>query len=512
MLVMVAATTACTAVNFGSSDTEARLASINDSGILIDNGAAYTQAVDVTLTLSSRSGEEMYITNDPTCASGGVWEPISSIKAWQVAQSNSLATVYVKYRDEGIDSACLSDDIVHDDIAPTIAVFAPAVKFVSGSSETLSYEITELGSGLEKVDCTKNAASFACSQKWTWDLSSLLAQPNIALNKYTITVVAHDRAGNVSDPVSISFKVLPLTQLFTLSQVVTESSQAPDVLFVVDNSHGTMNYQANKDFHAGFGALAQTFAGLDWQAALITTNPTTATQANQMRDGRLVSIAGLTDTYLIDSSMDLASTYFANTMDYIFNNQDSHKPEAIESAILAMERSATEPNKSFFRANSFLSVVIYSDQDETLATGETSATKIAEYNKAVSDTFGASKNGAVYSIIRPEGDTICHKDGNKPGVTYDRLARASGGLVQSLCAPDFSEVMTKIGRDINEKIRRITLACTPYFDSEEQSAAIIITESGVPVDTIGYTLIGSQVQLTDPLPAGDYEIKYYCAQ
>ena len=73
----------------------------------------------VTVDTSATDGAYTYMTNTNGCGSGGAWETIAASKAWTLGQTNSTATVYVKYRDQAHnESSCVSDTIIHDDIAP----------------------------------------------------------------------------------------------------------------------------------------------------------------------------------------------------------------------------------------------------------------------------------------------------------------------------------------------------------------------------------------------------------
>lgn len=97
--------------------------------ISIENGAAATSLREVTLNLSaSDQPAEMYITNKAGCASGMSWEPYQAVRAkWPLAQLNSIATVYVKFRDAALnESECQSDTILHDDLPPPVPS-APAL-------------------------------------------------------------------------------------------------------------------------------------------------------------------------------------------------------------------------------------------------------------------------------------------------------------------------------------------------------------------------------------------------
>src|SRR5690606_27535136 len=87
--------------------------------IAINSGDAYTNNTSVTLTLGADDVTEMYITDTAGCGSGGFYEAFNTSKAWNLAQTNGTATVYVKFKD-GLDNetACISDTIVHDNQNP----------------------------------------------------------------------------------------------------------------------------------------------------------------------------------------------------------------------------------------------------------------------------------------------------------------------------------------------------------------------------------------------------------
>ena len=95
---------------------------IAPSSPILDIGTGnYTLSSANTLFLSATDAAEMYITNIPGCDSGGSWEGYATTKSnWVLAQSNGNATVYAKFRDlAGNQTLCISDAIVHDNIAPS---------------------------------------------------------------------------------------------------------------------------------------------------------------------------------------------------------------------------------------------------------------------------------------------------------------------------------------------------------------------------------------------------------
>lgn len=90
-----------------------------DDSILINAGLDYTATDQVTLNLQSSDVTEMYITNNSSCNDDGVWEPFKNLKTWTLAKKNDKNTVYFKAkRKDGSVGSCISDDIIHDDVAP----------------------------------------------------------------------------------------------------------------------------------------------------------------------------------------------------------------------------------------------------------------------------------------------------------------------------------------------------------------------------------------------------------
>lgn len=95
--------------------------------IQIAGGAAITSQASVELSLASTDGAEMYVTGSAGCTTGGAWEPLAARKNWTLGQLNSVATVYAAFRDAaGNAGACVSDTIVHDNVAPEAPVFTRA--------------------------------------------------------------------------------------------------------------------------------------------------------------------------------------------------------------------------------------------------------------------------------------------------------------------------------------------------------------------------------------------------
>lgn len=90
-----------------------------NTSILINANNTYTTSSNITLTLAASEASEMYVTNTEGCTAGGSWVPYNSSSTWTLDQQNSIATVYVKFRDlASNESSCISDLIIHDNQPP----------------------------------------------------------------------------------------------------------------------------------------------------------------------------------------------------------------------------------------------------------------------------------------------------------------------------------------------------------------------------------------------------------
>ncbi len=192
----------CSAQLAFEASQDSRLASLNTSGVVvINNGDEFTNATNVTLAIAHASADRMYVTSDPTCESGGAWEPISSSKAWNLANLNTVASVYVKFSNDGVlASECLSDSIVHDDIAPVVNVATAPAAFTNATDISTVLESTDGGSGVASASCIGTTSSSDCSPS-----SLLVKSPLEGSHSFAITV--KDRAGNSSLPKNVAFVV-----------------------------------------------------------------------------------------------------------------------------------------------------------------------------------------------------------------------------------------------------------------------------------------------------------------
>ncbi|MBQ49778.1 MAG: hypothetical protein CMP10_20525, partial [Zetaproteobacteria bacterium] len=104
----------------------------NNTAIAIAAGDTHTNTENINLTLAADAVSSMYITNTAGCTANGSWENYDISKGWTLANTNGIATVYVKFRDLAEnESGCISDTIIHDNITPTAVLAGTPANFVT---------------------------------------------------------------------------------------------------------------------------------------------------------------------------------------------------------------------------------------------------------------------------------------------------------------------------------------------------------------------------------------------
>ncbi|OGY59409.1 MAG: hypothetical protein A3F24_00940 [Candidatus Colwellbacteria bacterium RIFCSPHIGHO2_12_FULL_44_17] len=89
------------------------------TSVSVNNGAAKTTTVAVTLTLGATGASDVLLSNDSNFT-GAVWIVYGTSKSWMLSSSNGVKTVYAKFRDNaGNVSAVISDTITLDPTAST---------------------------------------------------------------------------------------------------------------------------------------------------------------------------------------------------------------------------------------------------------------------------------------------------------------------------------------------------------------------------------------------------------
>lgn len=186
------------------SDTEAPTDASLDIGT-----TEYTKEAMVTLYLAAVDASEMYVTNDPTCASGGVWEAYTEIKdSWTLADTNALTNVYAKFRDEAENETnCINDSITHDENPPSnpadindgaytiVTTDSPSITWLASEDSESDIDFYEVSigttAGADNVRMWQNVGKVT-----TVSFNDL----NLAAGaSYYVNIRSTDLAGNTSD-------------------------------------------------------------------------------------------------------------------------------------------------------------------------------------------------------------------------------------------------------------------------------------------------------------------------
>ena len=251
-IVLPVAFNNCSAKMSFEASQESRIAALNTSGaIVINNGDQFTTSKAVTLSLVHATADKMYVTNDPKCESGGTWEPMSNLKTWNLGSVNTTSAVYVKFSNDGVvASDCLNDTIIHDDIAPTLAVITAPPAFTNAADVAAVLLSNDAGSGVDSAICSGTSASAKCTPS---NLTVMAA----AEGSHSYTVSVKDRAGNVSPSGNVSFVVdrtVPTVALNLVPSSVSNQVSSEFRFSGTDALSGLDHFDCRSGLKATFGA------------------------------------------------------------------------------------------------------------------------------------------------------------------------------------------------------------------------------------------------------------------
>jgi hypothetical protein len=191
---------------YAVASTELAMPAFISGASIAISSSELTSAVSNPLFFGGSGQADMYITNTAGCASGGQWESYSAQKNWDLAQSNSTATVYVKFRDSiQRESDCISDTILHDDTVPV----APS-SFVNGPGSSLSQTGvsswtagSDAGSGISHYEFAVGSTEGG-TDVLDWTAIGIVTSHQqtglslVASTNYFSSLRAMDHAGNIS--------------------------------------------------------------------------------------------------------------------------------------------------------------------------------------------------------------------------------------------------------------------------------------------------------------------------
>jgi len=202
-------------------------------------------------------------------------------------------------------------------------------------------------------------------------------------------------------------------------------SSSADVLFVIDDSASMSEEQVKlaSNFQSFVDVLEGTYA--DYQIGVVTTD-VSADDAGALRGG-----------IMTPDTPDLADALLA-ALDV--GDDGDVDERGFDAARLALFSGL---NPGFVRGDARLNVVFFSDDDDH--SDDEIVNYVHEY-----DTLAGGGGGAAHAIAGalPAG-CVGGDSAAGPSWRYVEAAQMSGGYLDSICADDYTEILTRIGLDLS---------------------------------------------------------------
>ena len=192
------------------------------NGIVINENVPFTNELNVTLRVFGYEKQEVYITNDSTCETGGEWIPFVETQKWVLAQLNTQASVYARFRDASTVSECMSDTIIHDNIPPQLGFKVSPGPESHKSSDYFMLEAIDNLSGVSTYYCGDEINHRKCDIRV--DVNNL----SEGINNFSY--FAEDKAGNVAHPIEYQW-------LVDMTPPMIHWLETPQTLTMINTAH-----------------------------------------------------------------------------------------------------------------------------------------------------------------------------------------------------------------------------------------------------------------------------------
>lgn len=502
--VKVVVATQIDAANLTGSDTRSFIRDTTKPSVLITSPAAGTVS-QTELTLKGTCETGLVVTIDgaglmnstsTNCTDGQFSTPIQLTLADgnKVVNANQTDSVGNKGTDSKTYTLDATGPIVKITGPPTGTRAATGVTLTGTCKSGLPVSITGDVNTPSTTNCTNNLFS-----------ADVLFSPSVGAKKLTASQIdANNRKGED-------------TRNFVRANNAgyeSYSSRGPggkvDIMFVNDNSSSMEFEQAALGNR--FSSFTTQLQDVDWQAGMITTDCTSGSPYNfcgqlfdfEQRPAGEYILSKLVPNYLEA----FKSTIVREETPDCWRSTSPHpcpsnNEEGLKSTIESFNKRNTD-NAGFFRADSDLAVVYLSDEDE-MSNRPAQATKPADVVNAFKAVWGTSKKLSAYAIIIKPGDSTCleaQKNQSAGGLrsTYgtaqNELVGLTGGMAVSICEPDYSVTLQRIGQDVTRLSRSFDLAQTPL------AGTVKVTFNGVVQPTTNYTVSGKRITFTEVAPLG----------
>ncbi|WP_426750853.1 choice-of-anchor D domain-containing protein [Myxococcus sp. Y35] len=324
------------------------------------------------------------------------------------------------------------------------------------------------------------------------------------------------------DVYTVGMVGLGVTNAEQTDRFFQESQAKVDVLFVVDNSGSMMEEQQSLGQNFAAFLSAAELASVDYRIGVTTTgldpSPGGWSEcpggAQGGENGRLFPVDGSRPRIITPRTPDAASVFANNTRVGVchWNEQGLEAAyRALADPLLYSEDdSRTEQpndgNGGFLREDARLAIIFVSDEEDF------SAQPVSFYETYLLALKGNDRSKlSVNAIVGPAELSTCPTS-SSTGSRYIQLAQTTGGVVESICTPNWASSLENLSESTFGANRKFPLSETPM-----DPASIVVQVDGVPVtsgwqydardnailfDRSAAPTAGSLVEVTYPLGCG----------
>jgi hypothetical protein len=271
---------------------------------------------------------------------------------------------------------------------------------------------------------------------------------------------------------------VPLNGMSDPNAMVTDTfEQLPspaDVLFVVDNSYSMMEEQAVLGQNLGtFLSFAQG-QGIDYQIGVTTTD------VYEQPTGQHGELVGAT-RIITPATANKEQVFQSNVNVGIDGAPDE---QGFEGAYLALSpANLAGPNAGFLRPGALLAVVIVSDEeDQSVDPNNTAQYRAVSFYQNFFQSLKPNGGFVLSAVVGTTNPDCTSVNGNAYyGPRYITMAQATGGVVASICDPNWGQALAQIG------VRSFGLKKSFQLSSQAVANTISVTLDGQPANAGAWT-------------------------
>lgn len=290
-----------------------------------------------------------------------------------------------------------------------------------------------------------------------------------------------------------SFLGLKTSESFTTGQM----QRKVDVLFVNDNSASMEAMQ--RSLGDRFASFASAVSGLDWQIGITTTD---CSNGPHGICGSLVPMAGTNSPILTPNTPGFANV-FKNTIvrpETVGCQQRGDCPTGdstpLKAALNALRKNS-RLNNGFFREHAALAIVMLTNADEDNIKPNAQSITPKMVRQELKNIWRDKKKMRAYAIAVLSGDNNCLSQQSAStlstyGTYPTALAEETGGLSVSICAADYTPILSQIGDDLQSVPNFIQLSHRP---NPTNLKVVIAPDRGIT-----WTLQYDSLYFSAPLP------------